>query len=158
MNCDEGGRAGLGLPQSRSPVLPWIPPVSEYGAGFAGMTWTRAERLVCGLPLRLSRLARRTLIYSYIQRGVRALGRWFCSGWWKKGCNFNESNSWGFTRAGRIGYHILFMARQPRCALARLQVLCKHRTDPDRGRCGPRSAFGPRPFRSRSCRESKQED
>jgi len=27
------------------------------------------------------------------------------------------------------------MARDARCAFARLQVLCKHRTDPDRGRC-----------------------
>ncbi len=42
----------------------------------------------------------------------------------------------GFTRAQKFGYHILFMARRARCALARLQVLCKHRTDPDRGRIG----------------------
>ena len=59
-----------------------------------------------------------------------------------EGCaKINESINWGFTRAEGIGYHILFMARRARCALARLQVLCKHRTDPDRGRCGLRLAL-----------------
>ena len=59
---------------------------------------------------------------------------------------FKESNCWGFTRAERIRYHILFMARRARCALARLQVICKHRTDPDSGSFGLRLALGPMVF------------